>query len=134
MIYLATPYAHHDPNRRALRYLRVTDAASYLMERGEHVFSPITHNHPIAERADLPRGWNFWESYDRKFLSMCDELVVFLQPGWKQSTGVTAEIAIAREMGIPVSGLRIRVGGRGRLMAGDNTDIRYERVTLEEVA
>jgi hypothetical protein len=35
-------------------------------------------------------------------LQRCDELAVLKLPGWRESTGVTAEIAIAREFGLPV--------------------------------
>ena len=41
--------------------------------------------------------------YDRRFLEACDEVVVLLLDGWRESIGVKAEIEIVRELGKPVS-------------------------------
>jgi len=76
--------------------------AGDMMRRGEHVFSPISHTHPIALAGDLPKGWEFWQAYDRAMLRACGKLAVLMQDGWQESVGVQAEIAIAREMGLPV--------------------------------
>ena len=35
-------------------------------------------------------------------LRACGRLAVLMQDGWKESVGVQSEIAIAREMGLPV--------------------------------
>ncbi len=72
------------------------------MAGGFLVFSPISHTHPIAEAGDLPKGWEFWESYDRTFLEWCDRLHVLKLPGWRESIGVAAEIQIAGQLGKPV--------------------------------
>ena len=76
--------------------------AGDMMRRGEHVFSPISHTHPIALAGDLPKGGEFWQAYDRAMLRACGKLAVLMQEGWQESVGVQAEIAIAREMGLPV--------------------------------
>jgi hypothetical protein len=46
-------------------------------------FSPISHTHPIALEGDLPLGWEYWKAYDEKMLSICDEMVVLMLPGWE---------------------------------------------------
>ncbi len=102
MIYLATPYSDNDRDVRIKRFNTVNIVAAKLMCEGLHIFSPISHTHPIAEAGDLPKGWAFWEAYDRDILSVCEKIIVLRQDGWKESTGVTAEIAIAHEIGIPV--------------------------------
>ncbi len=38
-----------------------------------------------------------------RHLEVCDKVVVLMIDGWKESVGVQAEIAIARELGKPVS-------------------------------
>lgn len=91
MIYLASPYTHSDPAIREQRFEAVCLAAGKLMAAGEHVFSPIAHTHPIAVRCDLPKGWEFWQSYDRAMIRFCDRFMVLTLPGWLQSTGVCAE-------------------------------------------
>ena len=50
----------------------------------------------------LPTGWDFWERIDRAYLARCDEVVVLMLDGWQESTGVRAEIALARDLGKPV--------------------------------
>lgn len=102
LIYLAVPYSHSDPRIREQRFRAVNAVAAKLMRNGLHVFSPISHTHPIAEAGNLPTGWDFWEDYDRTLLRTCSKIVVLMLDGWRESTGVTAEIAIAKELGLAV--------------------------------
>lgn len=102
LVYLATPYSHEDPAMREGRFNVVNRVASRLMSEGLHVFSPISHTHPIAVAGELPTGWDFWEPYDRAILSVCASVIVLRQPGWMESLGVAAEIAIANELGLPI--------------------------------
>lgn len=102
LVYLATPYNHPDAEVRERRFREVNRVAGDMIRRGEHVFSPISHTHPIALDGDLPKGWEFWRTYDRAMLRACGKLAVLMQDGWQESVGVQAEIAIAREMGLPV--------------------------------
>jgi len=102
LIYLACPYTHKDREVMLYRFEMVNKAAARLMAEGKYVFSPISHTHPIAEAGSLPRGWDYWEGYDRRVLKGCDKIIVLCLPGWKESTGVQAEIGIGQEMGIPV--------------------------------
>jgi hypothetical protein len=102
MIYLAIPYSHPDPDVRENRFLIANRVAAMLFKSGEHVFSPISHSHPIKMAGELPGGFDFWEKYDRCMIEMCKELLVVQCDGWEESVGVTAEIEIARSLGIPV--------------------------------
>ena len=104
IIYLAVPYSHKDCSVREARWFAANIAAAKLMAKGLYVFSPISHTHPIANASNgkLPVGWDFWEGMDREYLKFCKKVVVLRIPGWKKSKGVTAEIKIAKEMGIPV--------------------------------
>ena len=102
LIYLATPYSDPDPAVRLQRFEEVSRVAALLTQAGMHVFSPISHTHQIALAGDLPNDWEFWEAHDRAFLAACEGLIVLRQTGWQESTGVTAELAIAREMGIMI--------------------------------
>jgi len=103
MIYLAVPYSHPDADVRQTRFEAANRAAAEMMGRGLHVFSPISHTHPIALAGTLPLGWDYWEGYDRAMLAACSEVVVLTLDGWRESQGVKAEIAIAEERGLPVS-------------------------------
>lgn len=102
IVYLACPYSHPDPDVRERRFHAVNYAAGVLMSEGKLVFSPISHTHPIAVAHDLPRGWDFWHAYDRAFLEISERVLVLMIDGWKESTGVQAEIAIAQELGVPI--------------------------------
>ena len=99
MIYLASPYSHADPEVMEDRFRRVCAVASRLMLQGLHIFSPIAHCHPIAVTGGLPKGWEFWGSYDKDIISKCDRFLVLRLPGWEESKGVQAEIKIWEEMG-----------------------------------
>ena len=102
MIYLATLYCHDDPTVMQARFEAVTAAAAELMSRGQHVFSPITHSHPITQAGRMPVEWDYWEAYDKRLLAMCDQLYVLMLDGWYECVGVTAEIKPARNMVKPV--------------------------------
>jgi hypothetical protein len=129
LTYLACPYSSDDPDVRRERFEAVNVAAGHLMQSGKLVFSPISHTHPIAEACGLPLGWDFWQAYDRAFIEASQDLVVLLISGWRESKGVSGEIAIARELGIPVMYLEMnrrqetfhwRTEGEVEVYYGDN--------------
>ena len=101
-IYLAGPYSHPNPKVREERFQEINRVAARLMQRGYVVYSPISHNHPIALCHDLPINWDFWSRLDRAFIKHALLMAVLMLPGWKESVGVKAEMAIAREFNIPV--------------------------------
>lgn len=100
--YLASPYTHPDPQRRAVRFQLAAFAAKRLMERGDIVFCPIAHSHPIDECFGWPQSGEFWKRQDEPFLMGCAKLVVLRLDGWEESKGLAHELAVARERGIPV--------------------------------
>lgn len=102
LIYLAVPYSHPDPKIAEQRFNIVNKVAANLIAGGLHIFSPISHSHPIAIIGNLPTDFNFWINYDRSFLECSNKLIVLMLDGWKESKGVTGEIAIAKELGIPI--------------------------------
>lgn len=102
LVYLASPYSHEDPDVRKWRFLRAVDAAVLLMAQGHLVFSPIAHSHAIAARHGLPCDFGFWAEFDERMIAACDAMVVLCLDGWAHSAGVTAEIALAEQMGKPV--------------------------------
>jgi hypothetical protein len=101
-VYLASPYSHPDPAVREARFDAVARNVAALMRSGVHLYSPITHTHPIAIRGDLPTDWSYWEGYDRVMIAAASELWVLMIDGWGESRGVAAEIAIAVAMHKPV--------------------------------
>jgi hypothetical protein len=102
LIYLAVPYSHQDAGVRHSRFEAVNKVAADLMRKGLHIFSPISHTHPIALAGELPLGWEFWEAFDRAYLTHCHKIIVLKLDGWKESKGVTAELKIAEELGLDI--------------------------------
>ncbi len=103
LIYLACPYQHDNKHVMWERFNAVTEAAGHLMMKGIVIFSPITHCHSIAEYHELPRGWEFWKSFDEVYLGHSEEMYILTLDGWEESVGVTAEIKIMRKQTKPIS-------------------------------
>lgn len=101
-IYVACPYSSDNFFEREKRYNAATEYSAHLVATGNHVFSPITHSHPMVAYAELPSDWDYWKSFDERMLQMCDVVHVIMLPGHKESVGVQAEIKIARSLGKPV--------------------------------
>lgn len=99
LVYLASPYSDPDLAVVEARFDAVCHEAAIWMGRGVHIYSPIAHTHPIAMRGSLPTDWAFWQTYDRVMIDASAEVWVLALPGWRESKGVTAEIAIAEAAG-----------------------------------
>lgn len=101
LVYLAAPYSSQCNYTIQRRFIDINRAAAFLFE-SYFVFSPISHTHPIKECSSLKGNWEFWSDYDFKMISVCDELVVLMLQDWEFSTGVNAELKIAKELGKPI--------------------------------
>jgi Domain of unknown function (DUF1937) len=112
LTYLAAPYSHKDPEVVEARVAHIAKAAArLLLDTGHNIFSPITHSHPLASLAEIPGDWEFWRKIDTDWLERCDDVVVLLLPGWRESVGVTAEIKIAKELGLPIRYMHVLMNG-----------------------
>lgn len=101
VIYLASPYSDPDPTVRQARFEDAVAAAARFWKAGFVVFSPIAHSHPIALHG-LEGTWEQWQEFDKAILGACSELWVLQLDGWDVSRGVAAEIAFAKEWGLPI--------------------------------
>jgi hypothetical protein len=102
MKYLAIPYTDPDPEVMRQRFEMANRTAAHLMQQGLLIYSPISHSHPIAQYG-LPLDWDYWEKYDQEILCICDELIVIMADGWRESRGVQAEIDAALKLRMRVS-------------------------------
>lgn len=102
IVYLAIPYSHPDKQVRHRRFEIANEVAADLMSKGEMVFSPISHSHVIAVKNDLPTSWDYWQEHCKSFVSVSSKLYVITVDGWEESTGVQAEIELAKELNIPI--------------------------------
>jgi hypothetical protein len=107
LTYLAVPYTYKHRDKRIVeivqrfRFELATRAMGWLINTyGWNVFSPITHSHPVHVMCPDVRGdWEFWKKIDTEYLQISQRIVVLTVPGWRKSTGVTAEIEIANQLG-----------------------------------
>jgi len=102
LVYLACPYTNPNPRVCEDRFHAANQAAAAIMARGDIVFSPISHSHPISVDASVRTDWAFWQRFDRAILVHCRKIVVLKIEGWEDSVGVQEEIAFAREIGLCV--------------------------------
>jgi hypothetical protein len=103
LVYLASPYSHADASVRHARYIYAIRAAAALWRQGWMVYSPIIATHPVAGvLGSEASGFEHWRNFDLAMLSRCDRLTVLRLEGWEQSVGVSAEIAAARGLGLPI--------------------------------
>lgn len=99
--YLACPYSHENESVRNIRFLTANFVASRLISQGTYVYSPLTHNVPL-DHLETGSVWAHWCTFDTLMLSRCDKLILLKMPGWESSSGVQAEIAYAKQHGIPI--------------------------------
>lgn len=100
--YLASPYSRY-PGGRKEAYVLVCHKAAEIMLRGEKVFCPIAHSHPIETLGmDRSQSGEFWLDQDFAILAHANKLTVYRMRGWEDSVGVTKEIEFAEKLGIPI--------------------------------
>jgi hypothetical protein len=103
LIYLASPYSLF-PGGRDLAFELVCQKAAEIMSMGYNVFCPIAHSHPIEEHGmggEIKDG-DFWLKQDFAILDKCDEIWVYMMPGWSDSYGVTRELDRAKRLKLPI--------------------------------
>jgi nucleoside 2-deoxyribosyltransferase len=106
MIYLASPYSDTSKIVEEMRFQAVAIVASKLLRNGFMVFSPICHCHPMSLFAKLPGNFDFWRKYDEHMIDLSDEVYVLMLDGWRESEGVTREIAYALSLGKAITYVR----------------------------
>lgn len=94
MIYLAAPYRHDNPAIMARRLNETRDVTERMIRAGLRVFSPLVYSN--AMQIEPP---DTWYEFDLDILAKCDEVVILMLPGWKDSYGVALEIERAQELG-----------------------------------
>lgn len=104
LIYVASPYSSPKKEVQEIRNIEAAVATGWLMNKYLDLsfYSPICHTHPIATHCKLPGHWEFWKQFDETVLSRCNEIWILTLDGWQESKGVTAEIEIAADIGLPV--------------------------------
>lgn len=102
MIYFASPYSDDDPITVDIRFYNTSEAVAKLINKGFPIFSPIVHNHKLAREYSMPTDAKSWQDYNTNFIRFSESMIVFTLDGWKISKGVQQEIALAKELDIPI--------------------------------
>ncbi|ARB13789.1 hypothetical protein Ccr2_gp258 [Caulobacter phage Ccr2] len=113
-VYLAIPYTSQledEAEARAERDARMVEfwkAAAFLIERGDHVVSPMTLEPALVAVPDMPYRWEHWKEYSIKMIGISSKLVVLQLPGWSTSRGVIGEMHAAGQAGIEIEFLTLQ--------------------------
>lgn len=103
MIYIASPYSSPNTDLIAFRVKAVAQYAAHMMKLGYFCISPVLVGTTILQHVpELPTDFNFWQNYSFNLLTRCDMLAVMKLHGWKESTGVQAEISYAKDHNIKI--------------------------------
>jgi hypothetical protein len=100
-LYVATPYSKY-PGGLNAAYDDACIAAASLISEGVAVFCPIAHSHGIANQGIDHYSHEVWMRVDHAMMASARGLVVVQMPGWKESRGVTEEIARFVKDGKPI--------------------------------
>lgn len=102
MIYVASPYTHHDRRIQEHRFLMAEFITSQMLAQRTIAFSPIVYAHRMAEKYDLPTDAEFWKFFNNSIMRRSESIVVLKLYGWEASHGVAHEISLAQELDIPI--------------------------------
>lgn len=93
-IYISGPISNDDPVIQAANTFRIAGYAMSLEKLGHDVLSPLENGLPESAT---------WQQHMRADIKMMmDADRVHALPGWGNSQGATAEVNLARAIGIPV--------------------------------
>ena len=90
--YLASPYSKH-PKGPKVAFERVLAQTAYLMSYGIPIFSPIVYSHILESQGQVRGDHAYWMSVDYPFMHAAIGGIVFRDDGWRDSKGVSEEIA-----------------------------------------
>ena len=105
-VYLSIPYSWNPE----VSFRVANEIAAELMAKGDIVFSPISHSHPIADHLDakLRTDSEWWMTQDLYWIQYCDELIVVDLVEYdgtrliQESRGVQREYQAAGDLGLDI--------------------------------
>jgi hypothetical protein len=101
--YLSNPY-NGSPSEMRERAQAAAQACATLLRGGVYAWSPIVHNHAMMAFSDfsLEERRELLLPYDFSLLRAAKGMIVLKLAGWEVSYGVTREIELCEELGLPV--------------------------------
>jgi len=119
LYYLASPYTHESASVMNDRANVSSIVSRQLMLEGIAHYAPISSEHHLRKFGDMPHTWTAWRNIDLAFVSRVDGILVLCIDGFRESTGVQAEIRYARKNKTRVEFLVPRLSG---------TTLEYDRL------
>jgi hypothetical protein len=101
--YLSNPY-NGSPEEMQSRAQIAAEVCAALLRKGIHAWSPIVHNHALMEHVPftLEERKALMLPFDFTLLKASQGMIVLTISGWDKSYGVGKEIALCKELNIPV--------------------------------
>jgi hypothetical protein len=96
-VYLASPYTKY-PKGHDQAFMDVVALQARLLANDILAYSPIVHGHAVACCAKMDVCDDIWIRLNRKMLPHFPVLLVAEMEGWKESAGVTEEIATMQKL------------------------------------
>lgn len=104
LYYLAGPYSHKDQAIMDQREIDHAKCAVELKLQGYSIYAPIPETTALTKLGGLVgTSWKDWRDHDLNLLSRCDEIIIILIEGWRESIGVRGEVKFAIQNDIPIS-------------------------------
>lgn len=101
-LYVGTPYTKF-PTGREAAWKMACHVTAELIAVGIPALSPISGSHPVAEIGGLdPTDGELWERVNAPLMDAAGALLVFEAVGWRQSSGLSTEIATFKRAGKPI--------------------------------
>lgn len=101
MFFLSCPYSGDEEVKKA-RLRSMCEIDGKLNHAGFFTVTPLYKHLLFLNGVDLPTDWAYWGDYSKELLRSCSGMIVITMTGWEASTGVSAEIAFAKQNDIPV--------------------------------
>ena len=103
LVYLATPYRSDDASTRVSRRDAAVQLESAMIDRGITIYNPVGYSLAVSVHRAGSDDEVHWLSHGLRLLAACDGMLVFQQPGWDESSGVSDEQRLAWMYRIPVT-------------------------------
>lgn len=103
IIYFASSYSDNNPDVVNKRYNKTCNKVAELVSQGHIVMSPIVYGHTLLQYKEIPGDWQFWKNFCESFLYKSDEMFVYKIEGWDKSTGLLAEVELAKSLNIKIT-------------------------------
>lgn len=102
LVYVSAPYSDVPDKHKLMQTVAQACGKYMLAYPGHYAVSGLIHHYALTEVDGFGSDYEFWKNWCETFLAKCEKLVVLTVPGWSTSTGVAAEIQLAKKLNLPI--------------------------------